>query len=39
MFMGMTIDSRRKTLDVGIPLLPIQSKVRAVEHNSSVEEC
>ena len=37
--MGTTIDSRIKTSDVRIPLLWTESKVRAAEHSSLVEEC
>ena len=39
MFMGLAIDSRIKTSDVGIPLLHTEFKVSAVEHNSTVEQC
>lgn len=36
MFMGLAIDSRIKTSDVGTPLLHTKFKVRATEHNSTV---
>ena len=35
--MGPAVDSRIKTLDVGIPVLQTESEVRVVKHNSSVE--
>ena len=37
MFMGPTVHSRIKTLDVGILVLYINIEVRAAEHNSLVE--
>ena len=35
-FMGLIVDLRVKALDVGIPLLRIESKVGATEHNSLI---
>ena len=35
--MGPTVDSRIKTLDVGVPLPHTQFEVKAPEHNLSIE--
>ena len=34
MIVNLVVDPRIKTLDVGTPLIPTESKVDAVEHNS-----
>ena len=37
--MGPAVDSRIELLDVGIPVLKIDSEVRTAEHNSSTKWC
>jgi hypothetical protein len=37
--MGLAIDLRIKTSNVGIPLFQCDSKVRTIEDNSSTKEC